>query len=486
MSAAALQDALQFWPVWAAGLGNAYLCLLAAGVLFFTLSSGALAFKYAPLLYHDLQRRSGNSLPAWLIAILTGLLLFWPILPGGGPLWLALWWQLLFWCYLRSTERWLAYGLAGFVAVSGLLAFVAGGCVTYAANQAGRELFTVESDIATPQDIQRLEAFAAANPADAEALNALAITAIQRAEYRRAIDLIKKALRQSPNNPRYLNHLGVALAGLKQPAAAAKAFESSMATDATNPIYAYNLSRLELAEFHFYESEKAVKAASKLDAPRTRRLLESEKHAARQSFVIAPMAVPEHLKRQFKSSPLLQQAADGIWRLLVGLLPRSAAPLLAAGFVVLLLALRQVPADRVSKTCCRCGKVHYVGGLSAKGLPQCMQCNWLDNRKDRSESTVSKHKTEDIRDFRKRQAARVKLCEKLLPGLGMLLAERSSLAFRRLLLFSLGLTLLLSGGAFIGSFIPDSPDLTAGLRSLGGLILALLYWRGWRFKPARS
>ena len=109
-----------------------------------------------------------------------------------------------------------------------------------------------------------------------------------------------------------------------------------------------------------------------------------------------------------------------------------------------------------------------------------MQCNWLDNRKDRSENTVSKHKAADISEFRKRRAARVARSEKILPGLGALLADKPGKAFRRLLLLSLGLTLLVSGGAFIGSFIPGSPDLTAAVRGLGGLLLALIYWRAWR------
>ena len=372
------------------------------------------------------------------------------------------------------------------MAAGGLLAYAGAGFVTYATNQAGREIFAVESDIATRQDINRLKAFATANPNDTDILNALSINAIQRGNYRQAIKLSASALRRQPANPRYLNHLGVALAGSKQSSAAAKAFKRCISADGANPIYAYNLSRLELAEFHFYESEQAVKAASSQDATRTRRLLESEKNASRQSFVIAPMAVTEHLKRQFKSSDVLQQAADSLWRTLAGPAPRQTAPLIAIGFLALLLALRQLPPDSFSKTCCRCGKIHYVGGLSTKGLPQCMQCNWLDNRKDRSANSVSKHKAEDIRAFRKHQAVRVVRSERLLPGLGLLLTESPGKAFIRLLWFSLGLSLLISGGALIASFVPGSPNLAAWLRSLGGLILALLYWRGWHFKPARN
>ncbi|OPZ58507.1 MAG: Tetratricopeptide repeat protein [Deltaproteobacteria bacterium ADurb.Bin510] len=478
------KEALHFWPLVAAGLGNAYLCLLAVGVVFFVLAAGACAFKYSPLLYQDLQHRTSHALPKALIWLMLGLLLFWPLLLDAGPLWLGLWWLPLFWGYLRRREQRLAYGLAAFVALGGLLAQVGGGFVSYAATQANREIFAVEHGIETGADIARLAAFASAQPRDAAVTNARAVVALRKADYRGAASLLKRALELEPDNPRYYNHLGVALAGLKNPGEAAKAFGNSMRLEAGNPIYAYNLSRLQLSEFKFYESEKAVLQASAIDAPRIRRLLEAEKHEARESFVVSAMPVVLQLRRQFKLSPELEQAAAGLWRLPAGLVPAQSAPLVALAFLTLLAIVHQVPTDKFSKVCSRCGRVHYVGVLSGRGLPMCMQCEWLDSRKDRSQNAIVDHKTSAIKDYRLRQASRARHCELVLPGLGALLAEQTGRAFRTLLCFSLGLVLLISGAGFIAVFLPHDFALTGWLRGLGALLLVALYWRAWRFNPA--
>jgi hypothetical protein len=257
-----------------------------------------------------------------------------------------------------------------------------------------------------------------------------------------------------------------------------------MRLEPQNPIYAYNLSRLQLSEFKFYESEKAVLQASAIDAPRIRRLLEAEKHEARESFVVAAMPVVLQLKRQFRLSPELEQAAAGLWRLPAGLVPAQSAPLVALAFLALLAIVHQVPADKFSKVCSRCGRLHYVGVLSAKGLPMCMQCEWLDSRKDRSQNAIVDHKTNAIKEYRQFQAGRARRCELVLPGLGALLAEQTGRALRTLLCFSLGLVLLVSGAGFIAVFLPHDFILTGWLRAVGALLLAGLYWRAWRFNPA--
>ncbi len=475
-----------FWPYTTAVVGSGYFFVIAATILTFVLIGVSLLVKYIPLLYNDIQAATDQQFPAAATKLWIFIIVILPFFATAAPLLYPAWWFLLLRTYMNKNEKGAALVIAAFIFMSAMITHTGAAFLTYPHTQVNREIFLTDHGLADSKDYLTIDAWVKENPGDADALNARALLDIRKGDYSAAALTLDQCLSIDPASARYYNHLGIALAKEGRNREALKAFGNSISLEPQNPVYHYNLSRTHQQMLNFYAAEKSVMAASDLAPARVRELLDMESHELQNNFVIDATPVTTLIARQMKTSTELEDAADGLWNLIMGVFPRGRATMAAFFYLILLLLLDRIPQDKFSKKCHRCGRLYYVGGLSQKGLPLCLQCEWINSKENRNQQVVA-DKADDVRQYRKDSRIQLKKLEKILPGMGLIMGDRMLDGSLRLFTISSGIILIVSGGQIIHSIIPAPAGSSSALllRLAGLIIISLAYWRSSRFEPAR-
>ena len=471
------------WPLVATVLGNVYLLLLASVILACFLVGSCLAYKYIPYLLTDFRNASNKEIPELGIKLWLAFLVAFPIFLDVGPLWYVLWWFVLFWGYINRAERRFAVVFVVLVMLSGWIAHVGGGLVTLTQSHASKEIFLAEHGFESARDIDALSSWVRKHAGDAEPMNALAMAEIKRKNFGEAVTLLNQTNNIEPTNARYYNHMGIALAGVGKYKEALTAFTNAAAIDSKSVIYLYNISKVHLATYNIYEAEQAINRASAIDPERTSELLSQEQKNKQARFIMEAVPTVKLLARQMRPSDELKAASEELWHIPFGILKRGHSLWLGLAALVLLYLLGHVPSEKYTKICDRCGNSFYVGTTSQQGHPMCLQCNWLDAKSKKHGNTILQHKLEEIKAYRIANRQRTSKLEMILPGLGSLIANRTSRGIGRLFILSAALVMVVTGGGFMHVFFPTDLDIRTYVR-LGGLaIVGLMYWRAYKSPP---
>jgi len=473
------------WPVIATLLGNIYLLLLATVILACFLVGICLASKYIPYLLTDFRNASNGEIPELALKLWLAFLVVFPIFLNAGPLWYVLWWFILFWGYTNRSERRFAVAFVVLVILSGWIAHVGGGLVTITKTHVNKEIFLAEHGFESDRDIDVLATWVQTHAGDAEPMNALAMAEIKRKNFSEAVNLLNRASNIEPTNARFYNHMGIALAGIGKYKEALTAFTNAAAIDSKSVIYQYNISKVHLATYNIYEAEQAIKRAGDIDPKRTSALLSQEQKSKKSRFVMEAVPTVRVLARQMRPSDELRAAADELWHIPFGILKRGHALWLGLAALMLLYLLGHVPSEKYTKICDRCGNSFYVGTTSQQGHPMCLQCNWLDAKGRKNINAILQHKMEDIKAHRIANRQRTSKLELRLPGLGSLIANRTSQGIVRLFILSGALIMAVTGGGFMHVFFPTGMDIRIYVRLAGLAIIGLMYWRAYKSPPIR-
>jgi len=481
----AIGDVPLSWPVISTFLGNSYFFVIATTLLSLFLVGICLLFKYTPLMLNDIRNATNNDLPesgiiAWMIFIFSVPLFF-----DVGPMILLLWWLLLLWGYMIKTEKRIMYFFLFLILISSWIAHVGAGFLTYTDTQVNRQIYTSERGLADDEDIQSIASWIRTHPADAEPLNTMALHELGRANYGEAIRLLNLGIDLEPNNARYYNHLAIALHGTGKSKEALKAFQNAITLMPGNMVYHYNVSRLYQSTYNFYEGEKAIAAASGIDAEGVRHLLDRENALGKTRYIVETTPLTRQLSRQMRPSDGLKSSADALWSFSFGLVPRKMSLYFGLGLFVVLILMSYIPEEKFSKQCSRCGKLYYSGSSTKYGNPMCLQCSWIDTRVKKQGNTILHHKTEEIRKFKTLSYRKLIRLEMALPGLGSLMSHRTGTAVTRITVLSLSLIAIITGGDFLVSFIPVETNLFMIIRILGVVCLGLLILRAYKAPPIR-
>lgn len=471
------------WPVIATVLGNIYLLLLATVILASFLIGICLTFKYIPYLLTDFRNASNGEISELALKIWLAFLLVFPILLDAGPLWYVLWWFILFWGYTNRSERRFAVVFVVLAMLSGWIAHVGGGLVTITKAQVCKEIFLAEHGYETAQDLEGLSSWVRAHAGDAEPMNALAMAEIKRKNFTEAVALLNQTSNIEPTNARYYNHMGIALTGVGKYKEALTAFTNAAAIDSDNVVYLYNISKVHLATYNIYEAEQAINRASAIDPERTSALLSQEQRSKKVRFIMEAVPTVKLLARQMRPSGELRAAADELWHIPFGILKRTNAVWLGFAALVLLYIMGHFPSEKYTKICDRCGNSFYVGTTSTQGRPMCLQCNWLDAKSKKHVNTILQHKIEEIKAYRIANRLRTSRMELVLPGLGSLIANRTSRGIGWLFILSAALIMAVTGGGFMHVFFPTALDIRIYVRLAGLAIIGLMYWRAYKSPP---
>jgi tetratricopeptide (TPR) repeat protein len=473
------------WPVISTILGNSYFLVISTTLLSLFLISLCLVYKYTPLMLNDLRSFTNNDLPdLGLILWITFIMLI-PLFFDVGPMALTLWWLLLLWGYMIPAEKRIAFFFVFLIFMSGWIAHVGAGFITYTENQLNQQIYTIEHKLNNDTDITATSSWINNHPADAEPMNAMALTEINGSNYPEAIKLLNRCIDLDPDNPRFYNHLGLALLGVGKTKEAFKSFQNAIGLMPENIIYHYNLSRLYQSSYNFYEGEKAIATASGIDADRVRRLLDAENAAGKTRYILEYMPIREQLSRQMKPSQDLKTAADALWSFAFGIIPRKASIFLAAGCFLIFIIMGYIPDDKFTKRCSRCGKLYYSGTLTQAGKPMCLQCHWIDVKAKKQQGNILHHKTEEIRKYKTFSYQKLIRLELMLPGIGSFLTNRTSRGVIRIVTLSASVLAIITGGQFITCFIPFQTGFAGIVRIIGLLALGILLIRAYKVPPIR-
>lgn len=471
------------WPSLTVLLGNGYFFVLATTILACSLIGLCFTGKYAPYFLTDLRNASNNEIPEIALRLWLGLILIFPLFLDAGPMWFVLWWFILFWGYANRSERRFAVVVAFVLLLSSWIAHVGAGLTTYTKTQANKEIFLVENGLGSTTDVRTLSAWLQTHAADAEPMNAKAMAAIQAKDYAPAVSLLTHALDIEPTNPRYYNHLGIAMAGLGKNKEALTAFANAATIDPRNVIYHYNTSKVYLATYNIMAAEQAIDRASKIDPQHTSALLSGEGKNQKARYIMETVPAWRLLARQMRASDTLRAAADELWHMAFGVLGRNTAVWVGIAILVLLILQGYIPEEKYTKICSRCGNTFYVGTTSKQGHAMCLQCNWLETKSKKQVNAILQHKLEEIKGYRASNRLRTARLELVLPGLGSLMANRTARGAIRIFILSAALILIITGGQFVYAFIPSGLDLRMPIRILGAVMGGLLYWRAYKSPP---
>jgi tetratricopeptide (TPR) repeat protein len=473
------------WPVISTILGNSYFFVITATLLSLFLTGLCLAYKYTPQMLNDLRTFTNNDLPDKGIIVWMIFILLIPLFFNVGPMMLLLWWILLLWGYLIPSEKRIAFFFVFLILMSSWIAHIGAGFITYTETQVNRQLYTIEHKMADETDNVSIASWISAHPADAVPMNTMALIEINRSNFPEAIRLLNRCIDLDPDNPRFYNHLGLAFIGSGKTKEAFKAFQNSILLMPNNVISHYNLSRLYQSTYNFYEGEKAIASASGIDADRVRHLLDEENAVGRTRYIQECSSPWLQLARQMKPSEELRSVADALWTFAFGMVPRKASIYLAFGCFLVFLMMGYVPDDKFTKRCSRCGKLYYSGAKTSSGNPICLQCHWIDVKTKKQQNSILHHKTEEIRKYKTYSYQKLLRLELMLPGLGSFLTNRTSTALIRMIILSVSLTAIISGGQFIISFTPVHIEYTGIVRIIGFILLGLLLMRAYKAPPIR-
>ncbi|HNY65955.1 MAG TPA: tetratricopeptide repeat protein [Deltaproteobacteria bacterium] len=475
-----------FWPFVAAALGNGYFLVIATTILTLVLIGVCLLVKYVPNLINDIRNGTNSELPDLGLKLWVALILLLPVFFDAGPLWFLLWWFLVLWGYLNMFEKRIVFVFVSLIFMSSWLALVGAGFLTYAETNVSREIFAVERSIGAGKDRAAIEGWARTHPSDAEPLNAKALWEMDRGNYGEAVALLTRILDLDPDNSRYYNHLGIALAAMGKNGEAIKAFQNAATLDPDNLVHHFNLSRIYQATFNFYEADRSIQKASKIDPERVRHLLDhDEKYKGVKKYITQHVPIADQLARQMKPSQGLKGAADSLWHMAFGIFERGWAMYLSLGILLILFLLGHIPEEKFTKRCNRCGNQYYAGSTSLSGYPMCLQCLWIETKPKSKMNTILTSKAEDIKGFRVKNARQAWKLELILPGMGSFYVNKTAQAIFKLTVFSAAALLIVTGGSFIHSFVPSTTDYAAYARGAGVLIAGLLYWRTFKTPPLK-
>jgi len=484
-SVSSLSELFGYWPFVAALLGNSYLFVIITTVLTFLLIGVCLLVKYIPHILNDLSIGTNNELPPFELKLWVALIALVPVFFDAGILWFVLWWFIVLWGYLNVMERRIAFVFISMIFMSSWISHVGAGFITYCQTGVNREMFSLDHSVGTPADSIALASWIKGDTADAEPLNIQALAEIKKGNRQEAVNLLSRALDLEPNNNRYYNHLGIALAGMNRDNEAVKAFQNAITLEPGNVVYHYNLSRLHQATYNLYEAERSIQKASAIDPKRVRVFLNQEEQARDHSYISEHIPVMRQVARQMRPSDELKLVADAMWNSVLGLFQRNKAVYISLVAFLILFLLGHIPEEKFTKRCSRCGNLYYAGKTSGSGYPMCLQCHWLETKAKKQMNSVQTVKAEEIKQYRVFNAARTQKLELILPGLGSIAANKVFKGTFRLAVFSAGLVLVVTGGRIISSFIPTGFDITGFLRIMGIIVLGLIYFRSYKSPPLR-
>jgi tetratricopeptide (TPR) repeat protein len=424
------------------------LLLLLFSVLF-TISTFALVsfYKYFKLLVHDLSHMLPAPLPRHFALCCALFALCLPLFLGCSVIITALSWLAVLFLYHSRREQQLVVLFALFFLLSPLLIQVIAQLVTTHTSETFYHAYQVTNENWGEETEPMLARRTGANPYDADALFALALLHKREGRIREAQQLYTRLLERDPSDCRVWCNLGNTFLAEKKYDQAIAHYTRSIELCPESVEGHYNLSRVQLLEYLFAESNKNFNRAKALDSDRVDRFLHSYSGNSNRLVVdqISPASV--YWQRTFAASDAQERLSAQLWNYFfrgISYRYRYAVIAIFLLFVALLCIDRQT--YRLSLACeyCGCAVCRKCKRLVLEHR-LCKQCAAIFKSANDIMISVSK-KEEQVASIERYQGRKLfagKLLSVLLPGTGHLLVDHPLRGTAILFVFFLLLSKLL-------------------------------------------
>jgi tetratricopeptide (TPR) repeat protein len=451
--------------------GDMLVVLLLA--LFVTAAVFALALfiRHGRAAAHDFREILGTWITGGSVTVLAAALLFLPIFLWLGPLWLLLYWLIIFFGYANATERMLIVVLMFLVAAAPIV-------LDYVANRvAGVESPVLVAAIAShersyqPDALRRLQELVNVVP-DRPLLHLLlGNLQLQEGNEQQAANSYRRSLELRDSAGAHVNIGNLHFMDNDVPAAISE-YQRAERLDSDLAIAFYNHSVASGEAFRFDEQARMLDQAKRIDGNVEKLSSPNQKIvmyrppisvAWRESEAIARLGVARTLFGNYAYFDPLASAKNPLT--LGCLLTAFAAPLLffkrrRAGF---------------AGACIKCGRTFcHRCKSSRESATYCTQCIHIYLKRDGVSLATKREKLDQVVDYQSGTLTRNKLFGAFVPGSGQLLEGRTFAGVIGTFLFIFFVALAVLTGRLAPVLVPGSAAQLV-VRA-AAIVLALIIW----------
>ena len=409
-------------------MGNAVLIVYLGLCLGAVASLFLMCLRSAPALFHDLKERFPRSLSDDTSRLLGWGLLALPVLALAPLVWLVVFWAILFFPYLRRSERLITLLVLALLFAAGpagrLLDWVAGTAV----DPGARAMFRSMRGGYDLQDEQALRKLQAEHPEDPMFPFLLASIERVAGRFDEAMRLYEGVLKIDPNHSLAMVNLANLRALRQEFAIAQGLYKRAWETDPAMAIAHYNSHLAHLEAFHLESADHELKEARRLDDTLVTGLLAQGNEGRSRRLPMDVGYAPGQIWRRALTLRIDPGGRSGWTRSL------SAPATLAGGagliLVILVPGLGLAARGAPSRRCRRCGRAFCRRCQVITKYPDhCSPCMHLFILRDGLAPNVKNRKMEEVVRHRRRVWIGERVLSLALPGGGHVLGGRPLLGF---------------------------------------------------------
>jgi hypothetical protein len=417
--------------------------------------------KYQKLFRHDLLEKY-STVPVTTVNVALWLILFLPALVFMGILWLAPFWMMIFWKYMRVKERALSVSFfLVFLLIYPVYQHVAR--VSSAMLDPSLAPFVrVFSDGPSPRLLTDFRNYAVDHPKDADASTMLAHLYLADRNVVEAIKVLQEHNIDYPQDARSYNNLAHIYFLQGETDLALTMVEKAQTLDGKNAIYPFNISVLQRAKFNFREAEDSLATARRLDPELVKRFEENPNLSMIDAIPTEKMI----LNRIEDKAGSLSDSLINPFSIFVAVL-----------FVIAILRTPRGKRKKdFAKECIKCGKPFCKKCQPAvKEFPFCTQCLHIFVKKDGVSPASRKEKLREIEDHSRRQQIMLRVSSSILPGFANLYRNRTWFGTIIMLFWFFFLVMIFYNFRYSHLSFYESPGSANVLLPFVLLLLILLY-----------
>lgn len=393
-----------------------------AAILTASLFAIILFLRYARSMAHDFREILGQRIRGGSVTVLAFALLFLPLFLWLGPVWLMLYWFVIFFGYANVTERVLIIIAALVIAAAPLVLDVVANEV------AGIDSPVMVAEVASversyePDALRRMQELVAVVPNNPTLHLLLGNLLVQEGNHQQAGQSYRRSIDLQDTAGAHVN-LGFMHFLDNDMGAAINEFQRAEQLDPTLAIAFYDHSIAAGEAFHFDEQAKMLDQAKRLDGSVERLASSTSKLAMYHPPISSAWAEAEAIARRGVARSLFGNYAwfDPLISIqnpvtLGGVLTIIAAPL---------LFLKRRRAG-LAGACIKCGRTFCHRCKSAReSATYCTQCIHIYLKRDGVSLATKRDKLDQVQQHQHGMARRNKIFSSFLPGTGQMLEGRT-------------------------------------------------------------
>lgn len=433
-------------------------CSLTAIALLVVLrTQGRFRHDLYELLRLPLGKRTGRFI-AWAVFLL-------PLLVWAGGIWLLLFWLMLGFRYMRFPEKIVAAMVFLMIGLSPLGVRLVLDRFEASSDPETRIVVSAMQEGYNPETVRHLKQVVSSRPEDPE-LHFLLGTLYAKGDLQDdAYAMFQRVLELQPGNARAMVNVGNIYFRLGEYGQAVTRYKEALAVQPKTLSALWNLYLSQSELLHFAEAEASLQTARDLDGARVGALLAQKKDGGEGVAVHEPAEL-DRIKGELRGERI---SAIGLAMSLVN--PVSIAS--GAGLLfALILGVGRRGENAMS--CRRCGRA-FCERCEASGVGYCPRCMHLTLKR---EQITADNRSDEMQKLRRRNRFRSvgrRIASLVLPGSGLILADRAARGIPVMVGWILiGLHLLARNRLLLPERVPvlDTPE---PLFVIGLVVMSLLW-----------